>query len=160
MTRYVICTRSREAEACGDDIGKDVTRHPVLADLARLADARSERRSGLLQSLLESDSAQAGALVCFPYAGGNAVNFHPMARALRGSGLAVYAVELPGHDLAAESEPFASMARVVGQVVAEITRRGLTRVLLRGALLGRRSRRWASICSPPPWACCGYRQCR
>jgi amino acid adenylation domain-containing protein len=111
---------------------KDVTRHPVLADLARLVGGRSERRSGLLQSLSESDGAQAGALVCFPYAGGNAVNFQPMARALRGSGVAVYVVELPGHDLAAESEPFASMAQVVEQVVAEITRRGLTRVLLWG----------------------------
>ena len=86
---------------------KDVTRHPVLADLAGLVDGRSERRSGLLQSLSESDGAPAGALVCFPYAGGNAVNFQPMASALRGSGLAVYAVELPGHDLAAEREPFA-----------------------------------------------------
>ena len=60
--------------------------------------------------------------MCFPYAGGNAVNFQSMAGALRGSGLAVYAVELPGHDLAAENEPFASMAQVVDQVVAEITR--------------------------------------
>ncbi len=112
---------------------KDVTRHPVLADLARLVDGRSERRSGLLQSLSEPDGEQAGALVCFPYAGGNAVNFQPMARALRDSGLAVYAVELPGHDLAAdESEPFAPMAQVVEQVVAEITRRDVTRVLLWG----------------------------
>jgi surfactin synthase thioesterase subunit len=111
---------------------KDVTRHPVLADLAGLVEGRSERGSGLLQSLSDSDGAQAGALVCFPYAGGNAVNFQPMAGALRGSGLAVYAVELPGHDLAAESEPFAPMAQVVEQVVTEITRRGLTRVLLWG----------------------------
>jgi amino acid adenylation domain-containing protein len=111
---------------------KDVIRHPILADLAALVDGRSERRSELLQSLSESDGVQAGALVCFPYAGGNAVNFQPMARALRGSGLAVYAVELPGHDLVAEGEPFASMAWVVEQVVAEITRRGLTRLLLWG----------------------------
>jgi amino acid adenylation domain-containing protein len=111
---------------------KDLTRHPILADLAGLVDGSSGRGSGLLQLLSESDGAQAGALVCFPYAGGNAVNFQPMARALRGSGLAVYAVELPGHDLAAESEPFAPTAQVVEQVVAEITRRGLTRVLLWG----------------------------
>jgi len=77
---------------------KDITRHPVLADLAGLLDGKSERRSGLLHALSESDGAQAGALVCFPYAGGNAVNFQPMASALRGSGIAVYAVELPGHD--------------------------------------------------------------
>ncbi|MDT7651426.1 MAG: hypothetical protein QOI36_2832 [Pseudonocardiales bacterium] len=111
---------------------KDVTRYPVLADLAQLVDGRSERRTGLLQPLSESDGTHAGALVCFPYAGGNAVNFQPMAAALRGSGMAVYAVELPGHDLAAEREPFAPMAQVVEQVVAEITRRGLTRVLLWG----------------------------
>ncbi|MFF4231827.1 amino acid adenylation domain-containing protein [Streptomyces sp. NPDC001820] len=111
---------------------KDVTSHPVLANLAELVDGRSERRSGLLQSLSESDRAQAGALVCFPYAGGNAVNFQAMARALPTGGLAVYAVELPGHDVAGQSEPFAPMAQVAERITTEITRRGLTRVLLWG----------------------------
>lgn len=111
---------------------KDVTGHPVLADLAGLVDGRSERRSGLLQSLSESDGARAGALVCFPYAGGNPVNFRPMAQALTAAGLAVYAVELPGHDVAADSEPFTPIAEVVEQVISEIDRRGLTRVLLWG----------------------------
>ncbi|WP_131785861.1 non-ribosomal peptide synthetase [Protofrankia symbiont of Coriaria ruscifolia] len=111
---------------------KDVTRHPILADLAALVDGRRERRGGLLQPLSESGGTPVGALVCFPYAGGNAVNFQPMARALRGSGLAVYGVELPGHDLAAESETLAPMTQVVEQVVAEIARRGLARVLLWG----------------------------
>jgi amino acid adenylation domain-containing protein len=112
---------------------KEVTRRPVLADLAQLLVGRtSERRSELLQPLSVPDGAQAGALVCFPYAGGNAVNFHPMAEALRGSGLEVYAVELPGHDLATEREPFAPLPQVVEQVATEITRRDLTRVLLWG----------------------------
>ena len=115
---------------------KDVTRRPVLADLAQLVDGGPERRSGLLQSLSDSDGAHAGALVCFPYAGGNAVNFQPLARALEGSGLAVHAVELPGHDVAAENEPFAPMEQVVEQVVAEIAARGLTRVLLWGHSTG------------------------
>jgi amino acid adenylation domain-containing protein len=111
---------------------KDLTGNPVLADLAALVDGRSERRVELLQSLSESDGADFSALVCFPYAGGNAVNFQPMAHALRGSGIAVYAVELPGHDVAAGSEPFAPMERVVEQVVAEITTRGLEDILLWG----------------------------
>jgi surfactin synthase thioesterase subunit len=55
-----------------------------------------------------------------------------MARAFRGSGLAVYAVELPGHDLAATIESFAPLAQVVDRVVAEITARGLSQVLLWG----------------------------
>ena len=111
---------------------KDLTSHPVLADLAALVDGRSKRRVELLQPLSEPDGTDVSALVCFPYAGGNAVNFQPMAQALRGSGLAVYAVELPGHDLAATSEPFAPMERVVEQVVAEITALGLKEVLLWG----------------------------
>jgi surfactin synthase thioesterase subunit len=111
---------------------KDLTSHPILADLAGVVDGRSERRAGLLQALTGSDGSDFSALVCFPYAGGNAVNFQPMAQALRGSGMAVYAVELPGHDLAAGREPFAPMERVVEQVVAEITARGLKEVLLWG----------------------------
>ncbi len=109
---------------------KDVTRHPVLADLADVVDGRSSRRTGLLQSLTESDSGTA--LVCFPHAGGNAVNFQPLAAALRDSGLAVYAVELPGHDLAAEREPFAPLPDVVDRVTAEVTELRLRRILLWG----------------------------
>ena len=88
---------------------KDVTRHPVLADLAALIDGRHRAavRAAAVAVGIRT-VRRAGALVCFPYAGGNAVNFQPMASALRGSGMAVYAVELPGHDLAAESEPFAA----------------------------------------------------
>ena len=99
------------------------------------------RRAGLLQLLSEPDGVPAGTLICFPYAGGNAVNFEPMARALRGRGLAVYAVELPGHDLglsdaAGESEPFVQVGQVVEQVVAEIARRGLDGRPAVGPLLG------------------------
>jgi amino acid adenylation domain-containing protein len=115
---------------------KDLMRLPVLADLAGLVDGTTERRPGLLQTLAEPDGAPAGALVCFPYAGGNAVNFQALASALRGSGLAVYAVELPGHDLAAESEPFAPIEQVAGQVADEISQRGLTRILLWGQSSG------------------------
>jgi amino acid adenylation domain-containing protein len=121
---------------------RDLTRHPVLADLAELLDGRSERHCGLLQSLSEPaspsepDRGQVDALVCFPHAGGNAVNFQQLASALRGRGPAVYAVELPGHDLAADREPFAPMAQVIEQIVAEITSRGLSRILLWGHSAG------------------------
>ncbi|MGW1103822.1 non-ribosomal peptide synthetase [Streptomyces sp. NPDC002540] len=111
---------------------KDVTGHPILADLAGLIDGRSVRRTGLLQPLSEPDGAQTAALVCFPYAGGNAVNFQQMAGALPDGGPAVYAVELPGHDVTADSESLVPMTQVVEQVVDEITERGLTRVLLWG----------------------------
>jgi surfactin synthase thioesterase subunit len=116
---------------------KEVTAHPILADLARVVDGRSDGQSELLQALSassgsESNGAQCGTLVCFPYAGGNAVNFQPIAKALRGSGLAVYAVELPGHDVGATRESFAPLSQVVDRVIDEIIRRGLTAVLLWG----------------------------
>ncbi|MGW3207611.1 non-ribosomal peptide synthetase [Streptomyces sp. NPDC001135] len=111
---------------------KDITRHPVLADLAALLDGTARRRPELLQPLTTADGAPECALVCFPYAGGNAVNYQPMASALAGSGITVLAVELPGHHLAAHPEPFASIEEVAEQVTAEITARGLTRVMLWG----------------------------
>jgi amino acid adenylation domain-containing protein len=116
---------------------RDLTGHPILADLAALIDGRSERRSGLLQLLAESDGSPTGAMVCFPYAGGNALNFQSLARALRGSGLAVYAVELPGHDLTAEqSESLVPIAQVVQRVADEITGLQPTRLLLWGHSAG------------------------
>ncbi|HKN99247.1 MAG TPA: alpha/beta fold hydrolase, partial [Pseudonocardiaceae bacterium] len=86
--------------------------------LAAVLDGRSARRAGLLHRLSKGDGA--GTLVCFPYAGGNAVNFQPLAQALREGGIGVVAVELPGHDLAADREPFAPLEQVVDQVVREI----------------------------------------
>ncbi|MEV4603460.1 amino acid adenylation domain-containing protein [Amycolatopsis sp. NPDC049253] len=111
----------------------EITRHPVLADQAALLDERADDEAGrLLQPLTEPAGEPDAVLVCFPHAGGNSVNFRPLASALRGSGLAVYAVELPGHDLSADREAFAPMMRVVDQVVAEIDHLAPRRVLLWG----------------------------
>ncbi|HEY5882965.1 MAG TPA: alpha/beta fold hydrolase, partial [Nakamurella sp.] len=110
----------------------DVTRHPVLADLAALIDGRTPRRTGLLQPLSEPMCSPPVALVCFPYAGGNAVNYQQMANALRDNGIAVYGVELPGHDVAVEPTPFASVEQTGEQVADEITRLGLRGVMLWG----------------------------
>ncbi|WP_225826965.1 non-ribosomal peptide synthetase [Streptomyces naphthomycinicus] len=111
---------------------KDITRHPVLADLAVLLDGAGRRRPELLQPLSTAGGAPESALVCFPYAGGNAVNYRPMAAALAGGGTAVLAVDLPGHDLAARPEPFVPIEDVARRVADEITARGLTRVMLWG----------------------------
>ncbi|MFK0252490.1 amino acid adenylation domain-containing protein [Streptomyces sp. NPDC090445] len=135
---------------------KDVTRCPVLADLAALVDehsgqtpaaagpppgagrppgARAADPAGgaLLQTLSRPADSRTGALVCIPHAGGNAVNFLPLAQALPGGGPVVHAVELPGHDpAAAGAEPFAPLSEVAGQLAGEIRRLGLSGVLLWG----------------------------
>ncbi|MCC5475774.1 non-ribosomal peptide synthetase [Streptomyces barringtoniae] len=111
---------------------KDITRHPVLADLAALIDGTARERPELLVPLSDGRGVPECALVCFPYAGGNAVNYQPMASALAAGGVAVLAVDLPGHNLAEPPGPFASIEQVAEQVAAEITARGLTRVMLWG----------------------------
>ncbi|MEV5508706.1 non-ribosomal peptide synthetase [Streptomyces orinoci] len=111
---------------------KDITRHPVLAEQAQLLDGDSPQRPGLLQPLTRPAGPPAALLVCFPYAGGTAAGYQPLARALRGSGLAVYAVELPGHDPAAEGDPFAPLDQVVQRAAQEITALGNLPVLLWG----------------------------
>jgi surfactin synthase thioesterase subunit len=122
---------------------KDISAHPVLEDLARVLDDQSTGRSGLLQQLSVPAEGTAGTLICFPDAGGNAVNFRPLESALRGTGLAVYAVELPGHDLDSAGggpepgrEPFAPIAEVAALVATEIQRRRLTGVQLWGQSSG------------------------
>ncbi|SDM86671.1 non-ribosomal peptide synthetase [Allokutzneria albata] len=112
---------------------KDLTRTPVLADLAAAVDSATEN-TGLLQPLSTVEGS--ATLICFPYAGGNAVNFQPLATALAHSGISVYAVELPGHDLAAQHEPFADPEQVAKTVVAEIAQREIGPVLLWGHSCG------------------------
>ncbi|MGA5582300.1 non-ribosomal peptide synthetase [Streptomyces thermodiastaticus] len=115
---------------------RDITRHPRLADLAALLNGPDKRRTELLQPLARPRATAQGTLVCFPHAGGNAVNFQPMASALADRGLAVYAVDLPGHDPAAPDERFAPLHQVAEQVVDEIAGLGLRRVLLWGHSAG------------------------
>jgi amino acid adenylation domain-containing protein len=122
---------------------KDISAHSVLEALARVLDGQSSGRSGLLQPLSAPAEGTTGTLICFPDAGGNAINFRPLESALRGAGLAVYAVELPGHDLDSAGggleprrEPFAPIAELADLVATEIHRRSLTGVQLWGQSAG------------------------
>ncbi|MFE6692313.1 thioesterase domain-containing protein, partial [Streptomyces sp. NPDC057743] len=126
---------------------KDLTSHPVLADLAELLDGRRESdedrgRGGdgggvrLLQTLAEPAGEPVAHLVCFPFAGGSAVAFQAMAQTLRAAGFAVHAVELPGHDPADDQTPFAPLEEVARQAADEIAGRGLGEVVLWGHAAG------------------------
>ena len=110
---------------------KDLIGAPMLSDLAGVIDGRVRPNTGLLHELGKVDQP-AATLVCFPYAAGNAVNYQPMARELRAAGISVYAVELPGHDVTKDGEPFVGIDQVTDQIAAEIRRRGLTSVQLWG----------------------------
>jgi amino acid adenylation domain-containing protein len=108
----------------------DMMRHPTLEALSAAARAgmpESEPGAAALEVNLlhllsaEPDRAR-GALVCFPYAAGNAINYQPLAAEITklGGDLAVYGVELPGHDAGRRDEPFASLEDTARRVAAEI----------------------------------------
>jgi surfactin synthase thioesterase subunit len=127
----------RMAVRLGKEVSlSDITRHPVLADLAALMDGRAAASTGLLQALAEPDGPIRGAVVGLPPAGGHAVSFRPLATGLRGTGLAVHAVELPGHDPTVDDEPFVPLAEVADRVAGEIVERALPEVLLWGHSAG------------------------
>ncbi|MEU7740484.1 amino acid adenylation domain-containing protein [Nonomuraea sp. NPDC049158] len=126
----------------------DLMRNSTLGPLCEVAEARlnegalrslwADSDLGLLRSLSADPGRARAALVCFPYAAGNAVNFEPLATALdkAGADLAVYGVELPGHDPGRPDEPFLSIEEAARRVAEEI--RGLAErpVLLWGHCVG------------------------
>ncbi|MEV5667081.1 non-ribosomal peptide synthetase [Streptomyces flaveolus] len=67
---------------------RDLTAHPVLADLAHLIDTRSEPAPAVLQPLLIPDHPARAALICFPDTGRTAAGLGSPADALRRTGLA------------------------------------------------------------------------
>lgn len=109
----------------------DLMANPVLADLAAAADRPDPDGSALLQALSVPPDASV-ALVCVPYEAGNALNFEAVARALSTSGVATYAVELPGHDLARPLDELAGPQ----QLAERLTREVLDRIEVPVALWG------------------------
>jgi amino acid adenylation domain-containing protein len=110
---------------------------PVLSTLAGLIDSGAESSSPeLLQPLTDPLPDASATLVCFPYAGGNAVNFRALAVGLRAHGIAVYGVELPAHDLTGTQETLQEVAEIARRVRDEIVRLGQGPVLLWGHCAG------------------------
>ncbi|MFH8928110.1 amino acid adenylation domain-containing protein [Streptomyces pristinaespiralis] len=105
----------------------DLARCPVLSDLAALVDSRDGdgRRTApaVLRTLTVPDGPAAGALVCFPDTGRGPADFRPLADALHGSGLSVYA---------AAPTAFGAAPPAVAHLATEIDRLGVAEVLLWG----------------------------
>ncbi|GLV84813.1 amino acid adenylation protein [Streptomyces lavendulae subsp. lavendulae] len=101
----------------------EVTRNPVLADLAAAIERRAERtsppESRLVELTVPVTPPVVGTLVCFPYAGGNAVNYRAIADALAPAGIRVYGVELSGG-----APEFRTVAEAVREVVPRLAELG------------------------------------
>ncbi|QIB45658.1 non-ribosomal peptide synthetase [Streptomyces aureoverticillatus] len=108
-----------------------LTAHPVLADLAAAVDGARSPGGGLLQELSLVRNPR-HTLVCFPYEGGNAVNYRALAAELESEGIAVLGVEPPGHDLAGAAGPLADVPELARRVRDELAARAPGPVLLWG----------------------------
>jgi amino acid adenylation domain-containing protein len=106
---------------------RQLVARPVLRELATEIDAGGPAAVGdrapsaaLLQPLSTPDDEPIASLICFPYAGGNAINFQQLATDLAADRIAVYGVELPGHDVARADEPLAGVAEIAGRTAREV----------------------------------------
>ncbi|MFI6809948.1 amino acid adenylation domain-containing protein [Streptomyces luteogriseus] len=117
-----------------------IVTHPVLSDLAAAVDtgrgtATQVPEPGLLRPLtgaLPGRTVPESRLVCFPGAGGNAVNFLALARELAPCGIEVYGVELPGHDFVPGTRELAEVAEVARRVAQELGRLSAVPLVLWG----------------------------
>lgn len=102
---------------------RDIAEDPTLRELADVLDDDGEcrhREDAMLLHRLGTTRGGEITLVCFPYAGGNAVNFQALAEYLDGHDITVFGVELPGHDLGHPGEKFADVGEVATALGAEI----------------------------------------
>lgn len=96
-------------------------KYPTIRELADHLDSAGPKRDGLLIELTKpmAEAERQLSLVCVPYGGGSAITFQPLADALP-AGVALYAVELPGHDFSQRSEALMPLPNLAQQCVAEI----------------------------------------
>jgi hypothetical protein len=108
----------------------DVLARPTLHDQAGLlGDDDGAVHTRALLHHLNPAGPDRSVLVCFPDAGGNAVNFQRLADTAADR-LRIVAVEPPGHDLARPAEDLVSLAQLADRTVRELA--GLHRPYLWG----------------------------
>ncbi|MEU5940240.1 amino acid adenylation domain-containing protein [Micromonospora sp. NPDC047548] len=99
----------------------DLFRYPTIRSLTEHLDATGGSVGRLLHELTPSRPATPTqlTLLCVPFGGGSAITFQPLADALP-SGVSLYALERPGHDLNRPDEPLLGMDELVDRCVAEV----------------------------------------
>lgn len=95
-----------------------------LAVTSASSTGSTENNGDILQCLSKNSLAPLN-VIFLPYAGGNAINFMPIARAFDKfeSNVSVYAAEMPGHDPNIQGEKLLNFNEMVDRTVSEIERR-------------------------------------
>ncbi|WP_262284299.1 non-ribosomal peptide synthetase/type I polyketide synthase [Micromonospora sp. MA102] len=99
----------------------DLFRHPTIRGLTEHLEATGGSVGRLLHELTPArpGTPTTLTLVCVPFGGGSAITFQPLADALP-PGVALYALERPGHDVNRPDEPLLDLNELVDGCVAEV----------------------------------------
>jgi surfactin synthase thioesterase subunit len=100
----------------------DLFRHRTIRALAAFLDGDRDDSGHLLHELTKPIAKPTLTYVCFPYGGGSAIVYQPLADALPG-GYSLYSVAIPGHDvgLTEEAVPFDELVeRLADEVLDRI----------------------------------------
>ncbi|HEX6288924.1 MAG TPA: amino acid adenylation domain-containing protein [Herpetosiphonaceae bacterium] len=96
----------------------DVLKHQTIREQAAFMQAGLPAERSILHRI-GGPQRPAMTLVCVPYGGGNAIAYRPLAQALPPD-YALYAVQLPGHDLSAQDEPLEPVEAIARRCVEAI----------------------------------------
>ncbi|QOR34872.1 amino acid adenylation domain-containing protein [Clostridium sp. 'deep sea'] len=117
------------------ELFKNSTIRELVAHLAKAEDETAEKT--MLNELTNpvKDRLRIASLVCFPYGGGSAISYQPLANALP-KYYSLYAVELPGHDFSRPEEDLVSIEESVERCLQEILETVKGPIVLYGHCLG------------------------
>ncbi|MCR6482002.1 amino acid adenylation domain-containing protein [Amycolatopsis sp. OK19-0408] len=98
----------------------DLFQHRTIRELAAFLDGDRDDSGHLLHELTKPIAKPTLTYVCFPYGGGSAIVYQPLADALPG-GYSLFSVAIPGHDvgLSEEAVPFDELVERLADEVLE-----------------------------------------
>ncbi|MFJ1759828.1 amino acid adenylation domain-containing protein [Amycolatopsis sp. NPDC088138] len=98
----------------------DLFQHRTIRELAAFLDGDRDDSGHLLYELTKPVKQRTLTYVCFPYGGGSAIVYQPLADALP-DGYSLYSVAIPGHDvgLTEEAVPFDELVERLADEVLE-----------------------------------------
>ncbi|WP_442603414.1 amino acid adenylation domain-containing protein [Paenibacillus sp. KN14-4R] len=119
------------------ELFKNSTIRELVAYLSQSKGAGNDGNRTMLHELTKpiDEKHKVVSLICFPYGGGSAISYQPLANSLP-KNYSLYAVELPGHDYSCPDEELASIEESAARCLEEIKQKVKGPVVLYGHCLG------------------------
>ncbi|MDT8717660.1 amino acid adenylation domain-containing protein [Clostridium sp. 19966] len=115
----------------------ELFKNSTIRELAVYMSKDGSRERTMLNELTKpvTEKDKIVSLICFPYGGGSAISFQPLANALPPN-YSLYSVELPGHDYSCPDEALASIEECAERCFQEIKQKVTGPIVLYGHCLG------------------------